>query len=289
MLFRAAYNLPLTLGIERGVFARHGLQLDLAYTRGSLATSEALLGGEREVGVLAADDVVYEVERRGADLFIFMGLNAGILTLMARPGISSARDLAGGKLGVDDPASGFALVAHKILKGMGLAQDEYETVASGGHEPRARALLEGRIDAALVTPPFSVQLAAQGLRTLARARDYLPRYLGSCAVTTRRWAQANGDALLAYVRAYRESLAWVLDAANRAAATAHLASEFGLASEVAERTFDALADPADGLFPDGAIDVQGLAAVLDLRVQAGLLRSPAPPPSLYYDERYLTA
>jgi ABC-type nitrate/sulfonate/bicarbonate transport system substrate-binding protein len=289
MLFRAAYNLPLTLGIERGVFARHGLQLDLAYTRGSLATSEALLGGEREVGVLAADDVVYEVERRGADLFIFMGLNAGILTLMARPGISSARDLAGGKLGVDDPASGFALVAHKILKGMGLAQDEYETVASGGHEPRARALREGRIDAALVTPPFSVQLAAQGLRSLARARDYLPRYLGSCAVTTRRWAQANGDALLAYVRAYRESLAWVLDAANRAAATAHLAREFGLASDVAQRTFDALADPADGLFPDGAIDVQGLAAVLDLRVQAGLLRSPAPPTSRYYDERYLKA
>jgi ABC-type nitrate/sulfonate/bicarbonate transport system substrate-binding protein len=287
ILFRAAYNLPVTLGVERGVFARHGLEFDIAYTRGSLMTSDALLSGEREVGVLAADDVVYEVERRGADLFIFMGLNAGILTLMAGPGIASARDLAGGRLGVDDPASGFALVAHKILKGMGLSKDEYETVASGGHEPRARALREGRIDAALVTPPFSVDLAAHGFRTLARARDYLPRYQGSCGVTTRRWACANRDALVAYIRAYRESLHWVRDPANRTAAIAHLAKEFGLEQELAAPTYDALADPADGNFPDATIDVAGIRAVLDLRVEAGLLKPPAPEPSRYYDAAYL--
>src|SRR3982751_3547129 len=139
MLFRAAYNLPVTLGMERGVFARHGLDIDLVYTRGSLMTTDSLLGGEREVGVLAADDVVYEVERRGADLFIFLGLNGGILRLMARPGVSSAHELRGGKLGVDDPASGFALIAHKILHGVGLSQADYQTVACGGHEPRAQA------------------------------------------------------------------------------------------------------------------------------------------------------
>ena len=287
MLFRAAYNLPVTLGLERGVFARHGIDLDIAYTRGSSMTSQALLGGEREVGVLAADDVVYEVERRGADLFAFLGLNGGILTLMARRGITSARELAGGRLGVDDPASGFALVAHKILQGMGLSPGEYQTVASGGHEPRAQALREGRIDAALVTPPFSVALAAEGLRTLARARDHLPRYLGSCAVTTRRWARENGDALRAYARAYRESLSWVLEPANREAAIAHLAGSFGLAPALAGDTFAALADPADGLFRDARIDVAGIRTVLDLRIEAGLLAAPHPDPSRYYDERYL--
>jgi ABC-type nitrate/sulfonate/bicarbonate transport system substrate-binding protein len=287
MLFRAAYNLPVTLGVERGVFARHGLDIDLAYTSGSTMTTQSLLNGEREVGVLAADDVVYEVERRAADLFIFMGLNAGILTLMARPGISGARDLVGGRLGVDDPASGFALVAHRMLRGMGLSQADYQTVACGGHEPRARALREGRIDTALVTPPFSVALAAHGLRTLARARDYLPRYLGSCAVTTRRWASDNGERLLAYVRAYRESLAWVLEPANRAAATAHVATAFNLDAPLASQTFDALADPDDGLFRDARIDTAGIEAVLDLRMDAGLLGAQRPEASRYYDGRYL--
>ena len=33
--------------IERGVFAKHGLELDIVYTRGSQMTSAALLSGER--------------------------------------------------------------------------------------------------------------------------------------------------------------------------------------------------------------------------------------------------
>ncbi|MSP98163.1 MAG: ABC transporter substrate-binding protein [Betaproteobacteria bacterium] len=286
ILFRAAYNLPVTLGLARGVFARHGLELDIAYTRGSLMVSEALLDGERDLGVLSADDVVYEVERRGADLFMFMGLHAGILTLMSRPGVENAAELAGGRLGVDDPASGFALVAHKILKSMGLPKDRYETVASGGHELRAQALREGRIDVALVTPPFSVALSDLGFKTLARARDYLPRYQASCGVTTRRRAREHGDALVAYVRAYRESLKWALSPANRAAAVAHLAQEFGLGRDLAEPTFDALADPDDGLFPDAAIDVPGIQTALQLRVDAGLLKAPPPDPSRYYDPGY---
>ena len=287
ILFRAAYNLPVTLGLERGVFARHGLELDIAYTSGSVMTSAALIGGERDIGVLAADDVVYEVEKRGADLFIFAGLNAGMLTLMTRHGIAAVRDLAGGRLGVDDPASGFALVAHKILQTMGLSRDRYETVASGGHEPRARALREGKIDAALLAPPFSVALAAHGFKALARAHDYMPHYLGSCGVTTRRWARDNRDALIAYISAYRESLKWVLDPANRAASIAQLAREFGLEQALAESTFAALADNSDGLFPQAAIDIEGMRTVLALRVEAGLLKSPPPDPSKYYDDSYL--
>ena len=287
ILFRAAYNLPVTLGLARGIFARHGLNLDVTYTRGSQMVSDALLGGERDLGVMAADDVVYEVERRGADLFVFMGLHGGILTLMTRPGVNSAGQLAGGRLGVDDPASGFALVAHKILADLGLAQERYTTVASGGHELRATALREGRIDAALVTPPFSVELARLGFGTLARARDCLPRYLASCAIATRRRAREDGEALRAYARAYRESLAWSMDAANRATAVAHLAAEFGLGPELAEPTYDALADPDDGLFRDAAIDVEGIRTVLGLRLQAGLLKSPLPEPAKYFDTSFL--
>jgi NitT/TauT family transport system substrate-binding protein len=286
ILFRAAYNLPVTAGIANGVFAKHGLELDITYTRGSKMTIDALRDGGCDLGVLSADDVVYEVEANAAELFIFMGLHAGILVLVARPGIASARDLAGGKLGVDDPASGFALVAHHILGRLGLRRAEYQTLPMGGHEPRAKALREGRIDVALTTPPFSLELLADGFTLLARASDHIPRYQGSCGVATRRWAGRNPDALAAYVRAYRESLAWTLNPGNRTAGIAHLAAQFGLKPELAAATYDALADPADGLFPDARIDVPGIQAVLGLRVEAGLLRDTPPAPSKYYDARY---
>jgi ABC-type nitrate/sulfonate/bicarbonate transport system substrate-binding protein len=287
ILFRAAYNLPVTAGIERGIFAKHGLELDIAYTRGSQMTSASLLSGERDIGALAADDVVYEVEAQGSDLFMFMGLHGGILQLIARPGIKHARELIGRKLGVDDPASGFALVAHKILARMGLRQSDYETVSMGGQEFRAKALAEGTIDVSISTPPFSLELMARGFTLLARAHDYVPRYQASCAVATRGWANRNADALTAYVRAYRESLKWTLDPGNRAAGISHLATEFGLTPQLAEATFDALADPTDGLYPDARIDVPGIETVLALRVEAKLLPNPPPAASKYCDARYL--
>jgi ABC-type nitrate/sulfonate/bicarbonate transport system substrate-binding protein len=287
ILFRAAYNLPVTAGIARGVFAKHGLEPDITYTRGSQMVTQSLLCGECDLGVLSADDVVYEVETHAADLFIFMGLHGGILQLIARPGIRSARDLKGARLGVDDPASGFALVAHRILKRLGLKPSDYETLAMGGHEPRARALGEGKIDVALSTPPFSLELLSRGFTLLARAHDHVPRYQASCGVATRAWARANPEVLRSYVRAYRESLAWTLDPANRAAGIDRLAAEFGMQSEPAGATFDALADEKDGLFPDARIDVPGIEAVLGLRVEAGLLKAPAPDPRKYCDDAWL--
>jgi ABC-type nitrate/sulfonate/bicarbonate transport system substrate-binding protein len=285
--FRAAYNLPVTLGVERGVFGRHGLDLAITYTLGSIMICESLLSGEQDLGALALDDVVYEVEKRNADLFAFMGYNSGTIQLMARPGIRSALDLAGKKLGVDDPNSGFAFVAHKILQGLGLKRDQYETVPSGGHNHRAKALREGKIDAAVIAPPFSVELTNLGFPTLGRTLDHLRRYQGSVGVTTRRWAANNADTLVAYIRAYRESLHWTLDPANRGAAVAHLAKDFGLPLEIAASTYDVLADPREGLYRDADIDVPGIQTVLDLRVENGLLKAPTPAPSKYYDTRYL--
>jgi ABC-type nitrate/sulfonate/bicarbonate transport system substrate-binding protein len=264
------------------VFARHDLELDIVYTRGSKMVIESLLSGDCDLGVLSADDVVYEVETNAADLFIFMGLHGGILQLIARPGLTAAR-LKGTRLGVDDPHSGFALVAHRILGRFGLKRSDYETLAIGGHEPRAKALAEGTIDVTLSTPPFSLELVARGFSLLARAHDYMPRYQASCGVATRRWAANNRESLQAYIRAYRESLGRTLDPSNRGALIDELASEFALKPELAAATFEALANKDDGLFPDAHIDRPGIEAVLALRLEAGLLKPPAPDPAKYCD------
>lgn len=289
LLFRAAYNLPVTSGVVQGVFARHGLDVEIAYTRGSTMVTEGLRSGAYDLGVLAADDVVYEVEAHGADLFMFMGLHAGILSLVARPEIRTLRDVVGRRLGVDDPASGFALVAGKILAGAGVKSTDYTTVPAGGHEHRARALMDGAIDVALLTPPFTLLARARGFTTLARARDHLPVYQASCGVTTRGWARAHEATLVAYISAYRESLRRALAPAHRAEAIDHLAREFALSDEHAALTYAALADRSDGLFCDAEIDLAGVQTVLDLRFEVGLLSGTPRPLTRYLDLAYFRA
>lgn len=287
LLFRAAYNVPVTLGLERAIFAAHGLDLTIGYTRGSIMVADRLLSGDADVGVLSADDVIYGVESRGADLFMFMGLHAGILTLMARPEVRTAAETVGRRLGVDDPASGFALVAHRILQAAGVPRTAYETVPAGGHEHRARALLDGAIDVALLTPPFTLEALARGFTVLARARDHLPAYQASAGVTTRGWARDHPDTLVAYIRAYRESLDWTLAPDHRAAVIRQLAAEFDLTDERAAATYAALADPTDGLFRDARIDAAGVQTAVDLRVDAGLLPAGPRPIARYCDPSYL--
>ena len=75
--------------------------------------------------------------------------------------------------------------------------------------------------------------------------------------------------------------------ANRPAAVAHLATTFNLEAPLANRTFEALADPAEGLFRDARIDAAGMETVLALRMDAGLLGAQRPDASRYYDGRYL--
>jgi ABC-type nitrate/sulfonate/bicarbonate transport system substrate-binding protein len=90
------------------------------------------------------------------------------------------------------------------------------------------------------------------------------------------------------VRAYLDSLAWTLDHKNREEAAGFLVQEFKLEPDIARRTYDLLADSdGGGLFREAAIDPQGIQAVIDMRVEAGLLPSPPPPASKYYDARYL--
>ena len=68
--FRAAYNLPLLAATEYGIFAKHGLELEVAYTPGSGFLIAALEAGEFDIGHTAADDVVAAVQGRArCDLF----------------------------------------------------------------------------------------------------------------------------------------------------------------------------------------------------------------------------
>jgi hypothetical protein len=45
-------------------------------------------------------------------------------------------------------------------------------------------------------------------------------------------------------------------------------------------------DPATATVPKAAIDVKGVEAVIRLRAEAGLLKTPVPPAEKYYDLTY---
>ncbi|MDH3442457.1 MAG: ABC transporter substrate-binding protein, partial [Deltaproteobacteria bacterium] len=167
--FRAAYNLPVHAAVKNGIFAKHGLAVEVIYTPGSDFLVAALADGRFEIGHTAADDVVAALAGKvPCDLFLFMGLHSGLLSLVAGAGYGNVQSLRGQLLGVDSASTGFVLLLQKFLRSHGLAIEDYTLVEIGGWEQRCRALLDRRIAATLLTHPYVEDALHSGCRLLAR-------------------------------------------------------------------------------------------------------------------------
>jgi ABC-type nitrate/sulfonate/bicarbonate transport system substrate-binding protein len=286
--FRAAYNLPVHAGIETGIFARHALILEPAYTPGSLYITQALQEGRCDIGHTGADDVVAAVEsEENSDLFLFMGLHSGLFTLVGVADCTSIDSLFGRSIGVDAKTSGFALVLERMLHARGFARDDYRLIEVGGWESRHRALLEGKITATLLTEPFVRRALGAGCHLLARDFEMIPSYQGTCGAASRRWAEQHPDCLIRYIRAYVEATEWCFQRRNRRSCLDILTRHNEIDEPAAEHTLDALLDPQHGLYPKAGVNISGVTAALDVRAELGYLARPAPPPvEKYVDLSY---
>lgn len=285
--FRAAYNLPVHAGIETGIFARHGLSVETAFTPGSLYISQALKDRRCDIGHSGADDIIADVENDDrSDLFVFMGLHSGLFSLVGAPEFTSVDALLGRSIGVDAKTSGFALVLEKMLHVRGFARSDYELIEVGGWERRYTALLEEKIIATLLTEPFVENALRAGCNLLARDFEMILSYQGTCGAASRSWAEQHPDRLVRYIRAYGEATRWCFERQNRRSCLDILARHNEIHEIAAEHTLDALLDPEHGLYPKAALNLSGVTAALELRADLGYLARPIPPVEKYVDLSY---
>jgi ABC-type nitrate/sulfonate/bicarbonate transport system substrate-binding protein len=288
--FRAAYNLPVHAGVEHGIFAKHGLEVEAAYTPGSDFMIEALETGRFEIAHPAADDVVAAVERNGgdrrSDLFLFMGLHSGLMSLLAAPEFPEVQSLRGRRLGVDSRVTGFVFLLERFLRSGGFSPGDYELVEVGGWEYRYRALLKKEIAATLLTTPYIDDALAAGCHLLARGDQLSSVYQATCGAARRAWARDHQAHLARYIRAYVEATRWCFEPRHRGACSKLLERHHGLDQARAEKTLQVLLDPGSGIYPGAELNLPGIAAVLELRAEMGHLPPPLPPVEKYIDLSY---
>ena len=288
-VFPGSQNLPIFIGLERGIFARHGLKVELQNTPGSPEQRAGLAEGKFEIAHAGVDNAVAMGETAGRDTIIVMGGDASMNEFMVRPEIGSIADIKGKIVAVDAPNTAYALVAKKILKNNGLLEGRDYTVRPvGGTLARSQAMATNpELVAGIVNLPFSILVQEKGLKSLGRTRDLIGPYQGSGAFVMRPWAQANAEVLERYIAAYVESLRIAMDPANQAEAVAALVKRLKLDPKVAEQTVEQLRIPGFGLAPDARFDMEGFRTVLALRAEMeGQWGGKPPAPDKYLDLGY---
>lgn len=269
--FPGVSALPLLIGDRAGSFAREGLGARLETTSSSTDLFAKLDAGALDLAHTSIDNpIAYDVGAGGSplvhrDFVAFLGVDDGLLRLVARPGIAHLADLRGKTLAVDALTTGYAFALRGMLATAGVDERDLTLVGRGGTQQRAAGLLAGAFDATLLTPPFDLAANAAGFVTLGRATDLLGRYQGISVVARRSWLAANRDLALRYTRAYRGALDLAVH--DRAMATAVLASAFGASVEIASASYDAAFATSGGIQRSAAIDIDGVRTVLRLRAR----------------------
>ena len=289
IVFPGSQNLPLLIGLERGVFGKHGIKVELTNTPNSTEVREGLAAGKYDIAISGIDNAVAMVEQAGRDAVIVMGGDGGMSEFMVRPEITGFADLKGKVIAVDAPNTAYALVVKKILKSNGLAEGrDYTLRPVGGTMQRAQAVMSNpELAATMSFPPFAVTMREQGAKSLGRTQSLIGPYQGGAAYVMRPWAQANADALERFIAAYVESVRIATAPANRAESAAMLAKRFKLEAKVVEQTMDALLTPGFGLAPDARFDMEGFKTVLALRAEIeGQWGGKPPAPEKYLDLSY---
>jgi ABC-type nitrate/sulfonate/bicarbonate transport system substrate-binding protein len=288
-MFPGAQALPVLAAASQGIFERHGLKVEVLFTRTSDEQREGLAKGEFQIAQAAVDNAVAMVELAKEDVIIVTGGDSSMNEFFVQPDVRSYADLKGHTLLVDAPNTAYALQLKKILLINGLKEGtDYRINPIGGTTLRLKGMRENKeYKAAMLNPPFSLEAKAAGLKSMGWAVDLIGPYQANGTFVLRKWGEQNRDTLERYIAGLVEGTRWALSPANKDAAVRILSERLKVAPEVASRTWEILTDPKRGIVPDARFDMQGFRNVLALRAEIeGSWGGTPPAPDRYVDLSY---
>lgn len=205
---------PLYLGVEKGVFRRHGLKLEPQVTQSGAAIVPAVVSGQQQFG-FANPVTLMTAREKGLPLKIVgQGSQAGpgkskefegVIVKKDSP-IRKPADLAGKTVAVNALNNIGGLLISGALQKQGVDAKSIKFMEIGF--PDANAALEaGRVDAAYQTEPFLYQAKQAGHRVVLYQYPALAeRITIANYFTGERFAKQNPKAVAGFRAAINESL-----------------------------------------------------------------------------------
>lgn len=222
---------------ERGIFARHGLDVNLVLITLNSNIPGALVGGSIQVGG-PTPTVMLQADDGGLDLVVVSGCSGvdpanKIDGLLVRTGVTIEKpaDCLGKKIGVPGLNAYYHVMVRKWLDDNGVDWRRVNFVEVPFTQS-ADVLRSGSVDAVATGEPFSQRIITDGIgRAVVAASDVFPPGTPSLFyAATRSWGRANAGT----VQAFRQSIAEAvqMQAADPSAARGSAAKFIRLPPEV---------------------------------------------------------
>jgi NitT/TauT family transport system substrate-binding protein len=204
-------------GIEKGIFEKHKLDIDLQPTQGGAATIPALVSGDIQVGgsnvvsllLASSKDLPIEAIAGGTNARPAGEKDFGALIAAKGKGISEPEDLEGKTIAVNTLNNIAEVVVKAALEKQGVDPESLK-LSEVPFPEMAPALAKGSVDAAFSIEPFVTQSVQKGDEVLGYSYvdTESDMQVGAYAVT-KQFAESDPDAVKAFQASVKETADYV--------------------------------------------------------------------------------
>ena len=192
---------PLWIARDKGLFREERAEVEITYIQGNIRGVQSLLAGEVQAGIAGSAGPI-SARAAGEDaVIVAVPMNRLDYTFVAREPLKRPSDIQGKKIGIGSVGGSDEVATRIALEHLGVDPASVVRLQVGGSAERLAALRSGSIDAANVGGATFIGGGA-GLHKVVDLTELGVDFPFTAIFTTRRYAQANRDAVLALIRGY---------------------------------------------------------------------------------------
>ena len=225
--------LPFYYAKDTGIFAKHGLDVELIQMRSDLQLA-GLVSGEV--------DFTPSVGPAGAAIANGMPLEAlavlyraPLFSLVSPPGVASVKDLEGKKVAVSRIGSESHRYGSLMIESGGADPKKVTFIQTGSTTVSLAAIQQGSVNAAVLSPPFTGIMAEKGFKILARSRSLAEApWIG--LVANRQKVERQAEQVRNVLRSMRDVTAVIRR--DKAAVISYIEKNFKVSAANAAASYD---------------------------------------------------
>jgi len=196
---------PIWIPIEKGIFQKYGLDVDMKFVSTGPVVVSALIAGEIDIAAAGGEPIVSGI-LGGADLTIIgFGTTTTPLGLYVVPTITRVEQLKGATVAISRLTSSGAYMLKVGLKRAGLeAMKDVTLIQAGGIPESLAALHGGKVQGAMLSPPTTYKAEALGFKRIWSSLGV--EYPSLVLATRKSFLRDSEDASLRFLQAIAEGV-----------------------------------------------------------------------------------
>jgi NitT/TauT family transport system substrate-binding protein len=274
---------PLDIGMTKGFFQKHGLELEITAFAGSARLQQGLAADAIDIGLGSGPELAFVA--KGAPVLGICAYAGPVnLMMVVRPdaGINSIADLKGRRISVSTVGSLTDWVTRELSRQQGWGNDGIVITPLGTNEAQVAAMRAKETDGLAVDPAGAFELEEKGVgKIMVRYEKVAPVFINHVSYATNKLVAEHPERIKEFLAAWFDTVAWMK--ANKDETVKLAAPIMHTSIEIGARDYD---ETMPTFSDTGKFEPAALKVLSRSFVQMGALPS-EPDMSKLYTEKFL--